>query len=61
MGTRMRSAADYSITATLSVVPDPLEALRFDFAAWGEVVAEDVRSHLPFGWCRDGGGEEHCD
>ena len=27
-GARARSAADYSITATLSVVPDPLEALE---------------------------------
>ena len=28
MGTRTRSAADYSITATISVVPDPLETLK---------------------------------
>ena len=37
-GARTRSAADYSITATLSVVPDPLETrmdLRFD----GDIVA----------------------
>ncbi len=26
MGTRTRSATDYSITATMSVVPDPLKA-----------------------------------
>ena len=28
MEARTRSAADYSITATLSVVPDPLEPLE---------------------------------
>ena len=27
-GTRTRSAADYSITATISVVPDPLETRK---------------------------------
>ena len=34
MGTRTRSAADYSITATISVVPDPLEARRINCHEW---------------------------
>ena len=29
-GARTRSAADYSITATLSVVPDPLDTYTYD-------------------------------
>ena len=35
--TQTRFAADYSITATISVVPDPLEAGRWTLMALGEV------------------------